>query len=83
MDIELHPHAKQRAIERGASEVEIHQTVEKGERFPAKYGRVGYRMNFHFGNTWNDQFYFTKQIEVFAVIEDEKLMIISLIVKYF
>jgi len=83
MNIIIHNHAFQRAMDRGAVEEEIFQTVRKGEQFPAKFGRIGYRMNFHFESTWNGQFYFTKQIEVFAVIENETLIIITLIVKYF
>jgi len=83
MKIIFHAHAIQRALERGASEHEILQTITEGEQFPAKYDRFGYRMNFHFESSWNGQFYFTKQIEVFAVIENENLIIITLIVKYF
>ena len=83
MNIFIHNHALQRAFERGASEEEIVQTVDGGEHFPAKFNRLGYRMNFHFESTWNGQFYFTKQIEVFGVIENETLIIITLIVKYF
>jgi len=35
--VELHPHARERAPERGASEEEIISTVLVGEQFPAKF----------------------------------------------
>jgi len=83
MNIILHPHAKQRAAERGASEEEVIQTVNDGEQFPAKFDRMGFRMNFQFENMWNGQFYFTKQIELFAKPENDSWIVITLIVKYF
>jgi hypothetical protein len=83
MKIILHPHALQRAIERGAIEEEIFQTVTEGEHFPAKFGRTGFRLNFHFENIWNGHFYNTKQIELFAVFENETWIVITMIIKYF
>ncbi len=52
MNIQLHPHAKQRMGERGATEHEVISTAELGERFPAKFGRTGFRRNFAFGAEW-------------------------------
>ncbi|MCX6277014.1 MAG: hypothetical protein NT004_02810 [Bacteroidetes bacterium] len=56
MKIILHPHALRRAIERGAIEEEIFQTVTEGEQFPAKFSRTGFRLNFHFENLWSGHF---------------------------
>ena len=83
MKIILHPHALQRAIERGATEEEIFQTVTEGEQFPAKFGRTGFRLNVNFETIWNGHFYHTKQIELFAVFENETWIVITMIVKYF
>ena len=47
----------------GASEDEVIQTVEGGERFPAKLGRFGFRRNFPIAETWRGKVYSTKQIE--------------------
>ncbi len=55
----------------GATEQEIMETVETGERFPARQGRTGFRKNFEFDNNWNGIHYAIKQIEAFAVNEDE------------
>jgi uncharacterized protein YuzE len=58
--------------ERGATGEEI-KTVEEGERFPAKFGRTGFRRNFPFGRIWRGRAYQTKQVEAYAVPEGERL----------
>jgi hypothetical protein len=58
--IKIHPHAKERMHERGASEDEAIRTIEKGEKFPAKFGRTGFRHNFHFQGNWRGTEYHTK-----------------------
>lgn len=83
MVIRLHPHAKERLLERGASEQEVIKTVEEGETFSAKYGRTGFRRNFSFEGIWRGKYYTTKQIEVFAVKEHTELIVITLITRYF
>jgi hypothetical protein len=49
MAIRFHPHALERMVERGATEDEVRSTIEQGERFPAQFGRTGFRRNFSFG----------------------------------
>lgn len=82
MSIRLHPHALDRLVERGATESEVIATVESGERFPAKFGRAGFRRNFQFDSEWNGKRYATRQIEAYAVDEDGWL-VITVIVKFF
>ena len=82
MNVRLHPHAKERAAERGATEAEVISAVAEGERFPAKYGRIGFRRNFPFDGEWQGRAYRTKQIEAYAVEEDGWL-VITVMVKYF
>lgn len=81
--ISIHPHAIERLGERGATEAEAIEAVETGERFQAKYGRAGFRLNIDFSGTWQGKAYNTKQLEVFAVKEKRGWMIITVIVKYF
>ena len=54
MKIEIHPHAQQRLLERGATSDEVIQAVVDGEEFPAKFDRTGFRKNFSFETTMND-----------------------------
>ncbi len=79
----LHPHAAARLIERGATETEVKATVTNGERFPAKHGRTGFRRNFPGPWDWRERRFDTKQIEVYAVFEDESWLVITVLVKFF
>ena len=79
----IHPHAIQRLSERGATEDEVILTVKTGEQFIAKHGRTGFRLNFLYNNLWNGKHYASKQIEAYAVLENDTWMVITLIVKFF
>lgn len=83
MHIQFHPHAKSRMIERGTTEAEVVATIERGERFPAKYGRTGFRRNFPFAGLWQQRRYATKQVEAFAVQEASRWLVITVVVRYF
>ena len=63
MLVRFHPHAQERIEERGTTEDEVRATVESGEKFPAKFGRTGFRRNFPFNNRWRGHSYRTKQVE--------------------
>jgi len=69
--------------ERGATDEEVIKTVEEGEEFPAKFGRVGLRRNFAFESIWRARNYKIKQLEVYGVKEGKDFIVISVIVKYF
>jgi len=83
MNIRFHSHARQRLAERGATEGEVTAAIESGERFPAKFGRTGFRRNFAFGGDWLGRNYPTKQVEAYAVEQDEGWLVITVLVKYF
>ncbi|MDN3515910.1 MAG: DUF4258 domain-containing protein [Candidatus Brocadia sp.] len=81
--VKLHPHAKERMAERGATEDEVIATVERGETFPVKFGRTGFRRNFHFDGIWRGKRYATKQIETIAVKENNDWMVVTIVTRYF
>ena len=83
MNVRMHPHAHERLAERGATEPEVIATVEWGERFPAKYGRTGFRRNFVFGKDWLGRRHSTKQVEAYAIEEEGGWLVITVLVKYF
>ena len=83
MKVNIHPHARERMRERGATEEETRKTVEEGEKFTAKFGRTGFRRNFNFEGVWKGRKYSTKQVEVYAVNEKGILIVITILVKYF
>lgn len=83
MKVLLHTHALQRLPERGASEEEVIETVLNGEEFPAKFNRTGFRLNHPLEGIWRGKSYNTKQIEAYAVRENDHWLVITIIVKYF
>ena len=83
MSIKFLKHAKIRMKERGALSKEVLLTIENGEKFTAKFERVGFRRNFPFYKTWQGKFYNAKQIEAYTVQEETDLIILTVIVKYF
>lgn len=83
VEVVIDPHARERMAERGASEDEVVATVLRGERFPAKYGRTGFRRNFRFDGVWRGRAYAMKQLEIFAVEDDGCWVVITVIVRFF
>ena len=83
MSVRLHPHARARLEERGATEEEVIVTIETGESFPAKFGRTGFRRNFAFGQLWKGRTYATKQVEAYAVKEGEEWLAITFVTRFF
>jgi len=83
MAVRFHPHARERMAERGATELEVTATVENGERFEAKFGRAGFRRNFVFEKQWRSNHYKNKQVEVYAVRENDDWLVISVVTRYF
>ena len=83
MKVDLHSHAEERLAERGATREEVVATVEAGEQFPAKYGRTGFRRNFAFGGEWRGRPYGTKQVEAYAVEEEGRWLVITVIARFF
>ena len=69
--------------ERGAAPEEVEAPVAAGERFPARFGRIGFRRNFGFGRNWRGRRYQTKQVEAYAVEEGGDWLVITVLVKYF
>ncbi len=58
-------------------------TVQHGETFPAKFGRVGFRRNFHYNQNWRGKPFATKQVEVIAVREGKDWLVITALVKFY
>ena len=83
MAIRIHPHAETRMAERGVSLEEIEETVKNGETFDAKFDRDGFRKNFNYEKEWRGKFYTVKQVEVYAVKEENGFLVITIISKYF
>jgi len=83
MRVLFHPHALERMVERGASEDEVMLTVLEGEQFLAKFGRNGFRRNFPFEGQWRGRNFAVKQVEAYAVEEQDDWLVITVIVRYY
>lgn len=83
MNVTLHPHALERAAERGAEPGEVLATVERGEASPAKHQRTVFRRNFPGPWTRRGKTFDTKQIEAYAAPEADGWIVITVIVRYF
>ena len=83
MAIRLHPHARERLIERGATETEIVATVSQGAPFVAKFGRTGFRRNFPFAGRWRGSYYANKQVVAYAAPDGQDWLVITVITKFY
>jgi Domain of unknown function (DUF4258) len=83
MKVRIHPHARQRMWERGATTEDIRQTIASGRVIPAKFGRTRFRRVFTFDSVWNGKKYARRQIDAYAVKITDGWLVITVIVKYF
>jgi hypothetical protein len=83
MRFHIHPHARERMQERGADEEEVGATLEKGEQFKAKFGRMGFRRNFPFNRERRGKFFTTKQVELYAIQENDAWLVITVLTRLF
>ncbi|MBM4121913.1 MAG: DUF4258 domain-containing protein [Nitrospira sp.] len=83
MMVRFHPHALERLVERGTTEEEIVVTIQSGEQFSAKFGRIGFRKSFPFGATWRGRSYSTKEVAAFAVRENGDWLVITVMTRYY
>lgn len=81
--IRLTKHAREQAIERGASEAEIIEAITTGSREPAKHGRELCRYNFRFGQDWQGTYYPIKQVAPVIKEEANEIVVITVYTFYF
>ncbi len=82
MDIQIEPHTLQRAIERGATENEITDTINSGVNILGKSGRLGKSKIFSFAVERNGKYFEEKKLEVYYVIENSIIITITVYVFY-
>ena len=82
METQIDPHTLERANERGASEEEIHDVINTGFSITAKYERHGKAKIYKFKKRRHNKFYEHKRIEVFYIIEKDKIITVTVYVFY-
>ena len=81
--VEFSLHAREKMLDRGATEDEVLVAVREGSIEPARKGRVMFRKNFAFNNKWRDKFYAVKQVAPVVVEEVDRLVVVTVFVYYF
>ena len=79
----LTAHAVEQCAERGATEDEVREAIERGVREPAKRGRSLYRLNFQYQAEWQGKFYALKQVAPVAVEEENEVVVVTVYTFYF
>jgi len=82
MQIIIEPHTLQRAAERGASEGEIIDVLTNGKEIVAKQGRLAKSKVFLYQEIRNNKFYEQKRIDVFYIMENDKIITVTVYVFY-
>ena len=75
--IKFSDHALEQMQERGASRLEVEESVRKGEQSPAKYGRTAFRYNFQFNAIWAGKKSAIKQVMSIVVEENNEYIVVT------
>jgi hypothetical protein len=82
MEIQIDPHTLERAGERGTNEAEIRDVIYTGSLIPARYGRIGKAKLYEFRQNRHNKYYEQKRVEVFYLIEGNKIITVTVYVFY-
>jgi len=82
MEIQIDFHTLERAEERGATEAEIKDVIHTGSSIPAKYGRMGKAKVYDFKKNRHNSYHKQKRVEVFYLIEGDKIITVTVYVFY-
>lgn len=82
MQINIDKHARDRAEERGTTEDEIYETVKTGKYAVANSNRTAKEKIYSFNKELNGKFYREKLVKVIYIVENEVIIVITVVVKY-
>ncbi len=82
MEIQIDFHTLERAEERGTTEAEIKDVIRTGSSIPAKYGRMGKAKVYDFKKNRHNRYHEQKRVEVFYLIEEGKIITVTVYVFY-
>ncbi len=81
--IDFSTHAREKMLDRGASEDEVRVAIRTGSAEPARKGRNSFRKNFAFNRQWRGKQYAVKQVAPVVAEEADRLVVITVFVYYF
>ena len=76
-------HALEQLIDRGATDAEVREAIERGIREPAKRGRLMYRLNFQYESEWQGKFYAIKQVAPVVEEAQNEVVVVTVYTFYF
>lgn len=82
MEIQIDHHTLEKAEERGTNGAEINEVIHTGFSIPAKYGRIGKAKVYDFKQNRHNKYYEQKRVEVFYLIEGDKIITVTVYVFY-
>ncbi|MBM4147242.1 MAG: DUF4258 domain-containing protein [Nitrospira sp.] len=80
MEIQIDPHTLERAEERGTNEAEIKDVILTGSSISAKYGKMAKAKVYEFNQNRHNRYYEQKRVEVFYLIEGDKIITVTVYV---
>ena len=81
--IHFSPHARDQLADRGTNQAEVEETIRIGEQVEVRYGRLAFRKNFAYDQSWKGKMYSTKQVKPIVTEESDRLVIVTVYVYYF
>ncbi len=81
--IRLTAHAKEQCVERGTSEAEVREAIERGLAEPAKRGRTLYRLNLPYRARWQGEVYAIKQVAPVVIATENEIIVVTVYTFYF
>ncbi|MFZ2631754.1 MAG: hypothetical protein WAZ60_13645 [Desulfosalsimonadaceae bacterium] len=82
MKIQIDPHTLKRAGERGTNQSEIVDTIKTGFDISARHGRIAKGKVYNFRRERNGKYYEQKRVEVFYILEESKIITVTIYVFY-
>ena len=79
----LSAHVAQRMIERGTNRQEVEEAIRRGRQIPAKEGKIAFRLNLRFEQTWKGRYYGTKQVMPIVSEKPERYVVVTVLTFYF
>ncbi len=68
---------------RGADRKEVEETIIKGNKSPAKKGRIQFEHTIQYGKAWGNKTYAMKKIAVILVEEEDFFEVVTVYTFYF
>ena len=81
--IEISPHAREKMLDRGATEADVADAIRTGSPEPARKRRIMFRKNFTFNGQWRGKHYAVKQVAPVVTQEPNRLVVVTVFVYYF